>query len=249
MARPLRWHHAHHYYLCWTRGRYGTKHGCDLHRFNADELERAIGDALLNFYTHQHDLITQGIAEFVTAFSNSTSTHHDELAKIKKDLKTSAAAVDRYLTSFENGNLNDDDPEFRSRLDRLRQQAKALRSRKAQLEFDLESPPAMVRPEDLDRISQCIRVIISDSDTKTTKILFEALIEEIEVQSDGSVIPKFKGPRVAPVPQGQRGGSTYIGQIGTVQPQHTLADKPELARIHAITAGSVTVKPVRQRKV
>lgn len=238
------------YYMCWTRGRYGAQHGCDLYRFNADELERAIGDALLNFYTDQRDLITQGIGEFVTAFSNSTSTHHDELATIKKELKANSAAIDRYLSAFERGHLNDDDPEIRHRLDNLRQQAKALRSRKAQLEFDLELPPVMVRQQDLDRISQCIRAILANNDTKTTKTLFEALIEEIEVQSDGSVIPKFK------VPASHLSDKTSVeDQLILVQgetDQHLSrmsAETTELARVHAITAGSVTVKPVRQRKV
>ncbi|MEV0455873.1 zinc ribbon domain-containing protein [Catellatospora methionotrophica] len=51
------------HYVCWSRARYGSKAGCDLHRFNADTPEAAINHALLAFYTIGHDLIHRAIAE------------------------------------------------------------------------------------------------------------------------------------------------------------------------------------------
>ena len=45
--------------MCWSRNRYGATKGSDLHRFNADELETGIGQALLDFYTTGHDVIEQ----------------------------------------------------------------------------------------------------------------------------------------------------------------------------------------------
>jgi site-specific DNA recombinase len=38
---------TYRYYTCWSRARYGNKAGCDIHRLNADDLEAAIGEALL----------------------------------------------------------------------------------------------------------------------------------------------------------------------------------------------------------
>lgn len=38
---------SHRYYTCWSHARYGTKADCDIHRFPADEIETAIGTALL----------------------------------------------------------------------------------------------------------------------------------------------------------------------------------------------------------
>jgi site-specific DNA recombinase len=42
---------TYRYYTCWSRARYGTGGGCDTHRLNADDLEAAIGSALLDFFT------------------------------------------------------------------------------------------------------------------------------------------------------------------------------------------------------
>jgi site-specific DNA recombinase len=55
---------TYRYYTCWSRLRYGTKAGCDIHRFNADDLETAISQALLDFYTTRGDLITQALSSF-----------------------------------------------------------------------------------------------------------------------------------------------------------------------------------------
>ncbi len=52
-------HKTYRYYTCWSHARYGTNAGCDIHRFNADDLETAIGDALLDFYTNGADIITK----------------------------------------------------------------------------------------------------------------------------------------------------------------------------------------------
>jgi hypothetical protein len=52
-------YNRYRYYMCWTRNRYGTKAGCAIHRFSADELEAAVREALLDFYATQHDVITR----------------------------------------------------------------------------------------------------------------------------------------------------------------------------------------------
>lgn len=64
---------------------------CDIHRFNADELETAIGQALLDFYTGGHDTIEQAISEFLTAHHQGTDALHEELASINQQLRDNAA--------------------------------------------------------------------------------------------------------------------------------------------------------------
>ncbi len=188
---------AYRYYTCWSRNRYGAKQGCTLHRFNADHLEAAIGQALLDFYTTGHDIIEQAIVEFLTAHGQATSKHHEQLAATKRQMRDNAAAVDRYLSAFEKGTLDDEDPDIQARLKNLREQAKQLRADKTRLEFDLDQPPTGPSTEELALIRNLIAETINSGSYKAKKALFEALIEDIEIQSDHSVIPRFRIPTTA----------------------------------------------------
>ncbi len=182
------------YYMCWSRNRYGASKGCDIHRFNADDLETAIGQALLDFYTTGHDVIAEAVAEFLTDHHQATGTRHRELASINQQLRENSAAVDRYLTAFEKGTLDDEDPDIQIRLTSLRKQAKQLRADKARVQFDLDQPPTGPTPEGLALIRNQIREIITAGGHKAKKAMFEALIEDIEILSDDSVIPRFRIP-------------------------------------------------------
>ncbi|HTF07681.1 MAG TPA: zinc ribbon domain-containing protein, partial [Asanoa sp.] len=53
------------YYTCWSRSRYGTKEGCRIHRFNADELEQAMERALIDFFTNGHAVIDGATRAFI----------------------------------------------------------------------------------------------------------------------------------------------------------------------------------------
>jgi hypothetical protein len=119
-------------------------HG-DIHWFNADELETAIGQALLDFYATGHDIIEQAISDFLNTYAQATSGLHDELASVTRQLRDNAAAVDRYLTSFERGTLDDEDPEIQARPTKFKIHSKQLRTRKAHIEFDLEGQEGTVR--------------------------------------------------------------------------------------------------------
>ena len=55
---------TYRYYTGWSRARYGTSAGCDIHRFNADDLEAAVGIALLDFFTTSSDVIADAVAQF-----------------------------------------------------------------------------------------------------------------------------------------------------------------------------------------
>jgi site-specific DNA recombinase len=73
---------TYRYYTCWSRARYGTAAGCDIHRLNADDLETAIGDALLDFYTTGTDIITKAAAEFQQQHATATIAHRERLATV-----------------------------------------------------------------------------------------------------------------------------------------------------------------------
>ena len=90
-------YNRYRYYVCWTRDRYGTKAGCAVHRFSADELETAVSAAMIEFYTTQHDVINEAVADAQTAHARATSGHRDQLAAVIRDMKENTAAIDRYL--------------------------------------------------------------------------------------------------------------------------------------------------------
>jgi site-specific DNA recombinase len=216
------------YYICWNRNRYGAKQGCDIHRFDADELEAAVGQALIDFYTTGHDIIDQTVSEFLTAYGQATSSYHEELEAVKRQLRDASAAVDRYLTAFEKGTLDDEDHDIQARLVNLRKQTKQLRADKARLEFDLDKPPTGPSSADLALIRSQITEIIRSGGHKAKKALFEALIEDIEIQSDSSVVPRFRIPTATngerltlesavdqhPADSGVRALPTMVGDTG-----------------------------------
>ncbi|MFD0747460.1 recombinase family protein [Phytohabitans flavus] len=186
---------VYRYYTCWSRARYGTKAGCDIHRFHADEIEAAISAALLDFYTTSNsDVIAKAVAEFQAQHAASTHELSAQLAAVTRELREAAAAVDRYLTAFEKGTLDDDDPDVRTRLSKLKEQSKQLRARKAQLEYELDQPPQSITPGDLTKISTRIRQILTDGTPATRKAMFEALIHEVTITADDTVKPIFKLP-------------------------------------------------------
>jgi site-specific DNA recombinase len=197
---------TYRYYTCWSRARYGNKAGCDIHRLNADDLDTAIGQSLLDFYTTGHDLITDAITRFQQAHLASSAAKREQLAMIKNELKETTAAVDRYLIAFERGTLDDDAPEIRARLTSLKNQSKALRARKAELELDRDQPPQPLAPAQLSAIRNRIRQVLAHEAHTTRKALFEALIHEITITADDTVRPVFKLPLVGydegPDPQG-----------------------------------------------
>jgi site-specific DNA recombinase len=160
---------SYRYYTCWSRVRYGTKAGCDIHRFNADTLETAITAALLDFYTHRGDLIDQAVAEFQAGHAADSSRLRDELAAVARELKDTSAAIDRYLIAFEKGTLDDEDTHVRDRLATLKSQSKQLRGRKAQLEIELDQPPQTLTPADQAKIRDRVREILTSGATNARK--------------------------------------------------------------------------------
>jgi len=185
---------SYRYYTCWSRVRYGTGAGCDIHRFNADTIETAITTALLAFYTDQGDLIAKAVAEFQAQHAADSSRLRDELAAVTRELKDTSAAIDRYLIAFEKGTLDDEDTHVRDRLAALKTQSKQLRGRKAQLEIDLEQPPQTLAPADQTKIRDRIREIIASGVPNARKAMCEAMIKEIVIITEDAVRPIFKLP-------------------------------------------------------
>jgi site-specific DNA recombinase len=183
---------SYRYYVCWSRDRYGTKTGCDIHRFNADELDQAVAAALLDFYTNSADIIARAVHQAQTAYATATASHRHQLGAIARDLKDANTSIDRYLTAFEKGTLDDTDEHTNQRLTALRATIKQLRTRKAQLELD--QPPTAPTPGDLTKIRNQIEHVLDNGSPNERKALFEGLIHKIEIRADSTLLPHFRIP-------------------------------------------------------
>jgi site-specific DNA recombinase len=183
-------------------------------------------------------VINQAVAEAQTAHARATSGHRDQLTAVTKELKEAMAAIDRYLSAFEKGTLDDEDEHVQARLATLKEQTRRLRARKAQLEFELEQPPTPPTPAQLAKISDRIREVLMHGTPTAKKALFEALIEQIEVESDDRLIP-------CPVPKfRQRGRELPFRHCGQAARSYSLIAPPRtrrrrtLALIATTTSGS-----------
>jgi site-specific DNA recombinase len=186
-------------YTCFSRQRYGTNAGCDAHPFNADALDAAIREALIEFYTTGDDLIAQAVAEFQQAHQDSHADLRRELAGVDKERVKTQAAIDRYLTAFEAGTMAPDI--CQPRLAELAERAKQLRTRHAELTADLAHPPAAPSPAELRQVREHIRDILAHGTPQERKSLYEALIDHIEITSDDTIVPVYRVPMTA-IPDG-----------------------------------------------
>jgi site-specific DNA recombinase len=96
------------YYTCFTRARYDSAR-CHASRLDADAVEQAAITALAGFYRDQHDLSGEAIAAAQASNAAAQDGRRAELATTEHDFARAGAAIDRYLTAFENGTLDPED--------------------------------------------------------------------------------------------------------------------------------------------
>jgi hypothetical protein len=74
----------------WSCKRYCANRGCVIQRFNADELETAVWQAIVR-------LIEQPVSEFLATRHQGTGARPGELASINRQQGENSAVVDRYF--------------------------------------------------------------------------------------------------------------------------------------------------------
>ena len=112
----------------------GTRYNsstCNTPRLNADAVDAAVLDALGCFYRNQHTLITDAINTAQAEHDAGHADRYAELAAVDTELNKVNAAIDRYLSAFERGTLDED--MVADRLPALREQTKQLRARRTEL--------------------------------------------------------------------------------------------------------------------
>lgn len=141
---------TYRYYTCFTRARYSTD-ACDADRLHADALEPAIIDALADFYRHHHDLISAAVTDAREQYEAGQDDQPSELTVVEAELTKTNQAIDRYLTAFENGTLDED--MLAGRLSTLNATAKQLRTRRDELNDQLTDAPTDLPPATLAEVA------------------------------------------------------------------------------------------------
>lgn len=183
---------VYRYYTCFTRSRYDTTK-CDGHRLNADAVETAVLDALAGFYRDRHALIADAVAEAQRQHRAGQDDQHAELASVEAKIAETNGKIDRYLTAFENGTI--DEELVGPRLAELRATSKQLTTRRDELAAALDAEPALPDTATLTEVADHITEIINSGTDQTRKALIKALIAEIKITSPGTLVPVFRIPQ------------------------------------------------------
>jgi site-specific DNA recombinase len=176
--------------------RIGEEHrpGCG----DVGAVEHAVIAALASFYRDQHDLIADAIAQAHAAHSAAKDGHRAELAAAEHEMARTGAAIDRYLTAFENGTLDPED--LAGRLAQLKARSQQLRARRDELAGQVAAVPAAPPPATLRQVADHIADIIASGSHTQRKALIEALIARIKITGPGRIVPVFRIPQ-PPAPE------------------------------------------------
>ena len=188
---------AYRYYTCFTRARYDSGR-CRASRLDADAVEHAVIAALASFYRDQHDLIADAIAQAHAAHAAAKDGHRAELAAAEHEMARTGAAIDRYLTAFENGTLDPED--LAGRLAQLKARSQQLHARRDELAGQVAAVPAAPPPATLRQVADHIADIIASGSHTQRKALIEALIARIKITGPGRIVPVFRIPQ-PPAPE------------------------------------------------
>ena len=183
---------TYRYYSCYRRTRYDTT-TCGGQRVDADAIEQAVTGALADFYRHQHDLIADAIAAAQAAHAADQDARRGELAATERELARTGAAIDRYLTAFENGTLDLED--LAGRLAQLKNTSRQQAARRAVLAGQLASAPAMPPPAALRQVADHVSEVIIAGSHNQRKALIEALVAQVEIAGPGRIVPVFRIPQ------------------------------------------------------
>ncbi|GAA5110117.1 recombinase family protein [Haloechinothrix salitolerans] len=183
---------TYRYYTCFTRARYDSDK-CDAKRLNADAVDAAVLHALGHFYRDQHALITDAISAAQAEHEAGHADRHAELAAVDTELNKVNAAIDRYLSAFERGTL--DEEMVADRLPALREQTKQLRARRDELAAALDDRPTAPDTATLTEVADHINEIITGGTANQRKALIEALVPQVKITGPDRLIPVFRIPQ------------------------------------------------------
>src|SRR6266540_4326237 len=135
--------YRYRYYVCFSRHRYGPD-TCPSERVDAEQLERALLDALLTTL-ERTDLIERAAANLVAQLGSHRTQYQAQVESVEEELRRTEKAIDRYMLGFEEGRIDLD--RFGPRMEELALAAKKLEKSRDSLLAALDdtgvAPPAV----------------------------------------------------------------------------------------------------------
>ncbi|WP_242606724.1 zinc ribbon domain-containing protein [Protofrankia symbiont of Coriaria ruscifolia] len=186
---------TYRYYTCFTRLRY-SRDRCDAPRLDADTLDQAVLTAFAAFYRDHQQLIADAVHLARQRHDDAHADRAGELTTVHADLTQTDQAIDRYLSAFERGTL--DEETLATRLAALRTKHKQLRRRHTELTAQIDDEPVIPPHATLRKIANNIDSIIEVGTDLQRKALVEALIHEVKILGPGRLQPVFRVPRPEP---------------------------------------------------
>jgi site-specific DNA recombinase len=182
---------TYHYYTCFSRNQYGTPF-CSADRIAAPALESAILQSMLQTYENR-GLLRKAAREAYRKAGADRPRRLDQVAAVEVDIRKTEESVERYFLAFENGTMKA--AQCSARLDGLSTKLAELRSRLAELQFELGSAgPDKIGEDDLDYLCAEVKRIILEGNPPERKRLVQALVEEIRVESKHAIHPRYRLP-------------------------------------------------------
>jgi site-specific DNA recombinase len=203
--------YRYRYYICFTSHRYGTD-ACQGPRLRADQLEPALLDAMVATY-QRSGLIEEALNDAADRGELDHERLENEMHAVVAELDSVEAKIDRYLTSFENGKLSEE--QCGRRVDELSRQAAQLRGRRDELQEALTMAPEIPTPTNLDLLRKYIAETIQLGDPTQVRHMINALVAKIVVSNRDQIQPYFYLPSEAP---GQEVGEKVRPLYGSVPP-------------------------------
>jgi len=174
------------YYTCFSRARYGPA-GCGAHRIDADQLEEAMATALVEFF-ERTDLITAAVEAEREQRAQHTDRFRAELEAITGQIAATEAAVDRYLSAFETGEI---DPKIcGDRVRDLTLKIDQLKTRRGQLADLVSATPTPPTEDELNTTRATLAQIFKDGRVGQRKAFIEAHVAEIKIEN-ARILPTF----------------------------------------------------------
>lgn len=194
--------YRYRYYTCYTRQKHGPDQ-CPAERLPADQLEAKTLDALLATLART-DLLDAAIA----AHTAHRDAYADELTAVDTELGKINAAIDRYLTAFENGIL--DETTVGQRIQNHADKARQLRARRAELADLIAEAPTAPTPADIDGLRDQLTHLIRHGNPAQVKAALHGLIHQIRITGPRHAVPYFFVPTVTPTSPVPPGHSPHL---------------------------------------
>lgn len=166
------------YYTCFSRTRYGTA-GCG--GIDADLLDQAIQQALIDFYSRT-DIIDAAVSAVLAHRAEGEHQREEELKAVTGQITTTQAAIDRYLTAFENGTL--DERACGHRVRDLTVKLDQLRTRRDELTEQTATPIASPSPRAIQQLRDDLAAVFAHGTPGQRKAVIETHVAAIKIDGN-----------------------------------------------------------------